>query len=555
MTSPQPATHSAGAQSMQPLAELSIGMSSRVDLCRLTSGPHAGSLVAVKRLREDVSRDPRYLDAFRDEVWMAAALDHPNIAQVYGWGEDERGPYLAIAFVHGVSLARLTRTVVATGEQFSERHVVYIGSCLAGALAAAHDLQSPSGELLHLVHRDLSPGNVLVGTDGEVKITDFGLAKAKQRFGRTLTGVRTSGHAYMSPEQALGQAIDGRSDIFSLGVLLFELFAQRHPWLLTADEEFITAAIEREPLNLAEQCPKIDKALVGVIHKCLSDDPAKRYQSAAGLQERLIGWLQAHGYRDNDENMGRFVRRNAMKQLRWIDRVIANAASQDGPADDSAPPSSSNEDDGPTLMMRAMMPRSPPEPTRALPTGRRGQLTQTTTDGRTTATRGEHQVSQVTMPSSSTSAQDYGDQSPRPGSSDNRPGVLAPPDSSVPPVLEQPSSPPPAPVRPLPGPLSGDPSTHRRGTFADQLRDTAGQIALQATGLIDVAAQATKLATQAADRAEEAAAAARRVARRGQLASQAAVEINRGLEAAARNDFQTAQECLQAALDLSEQAK
>jgi len=548
---------------MQLLAELSIGMSSRVDLCRLTSGPRAGSLVAVKRLREDLRRDPRYLDAFRDEVWMSAALDHPNIAQVYGWGEDERGPYLAIAFVHGVSLARLTRTVFATGEQFSERHVVYLGSCLAGALAAAHDLQSPTGELLHLVHRDLSPGNVLVGIDGEVKITDFGLAKAKQRFGRTLTGVRQSGHAYMSPEQALGQSIDGRSDIFSLGVVMFELFAQRHPWLLTPDEEFITAAIEREPLNLAEQCPKIDKALVGVVHKCLSDDPGKRYQSAAGLQERLTGWLQAHGYRDNAENMGRFVRRNAMKQLRWLDRVVANAASQQEQGD-SAPPSSKTEDEGPTLMMRAMMPQSPPEPTRALPSSRRAHTPPAGTN--TTSQTPQRKPSGV--PSSTTSARDYADLSPQTNTLQtnalgNRPGIVVPPDSSVPPVQELPAQEltiPERPLSPVPPPsrlppTSGDSAASRQGSFADQLRNTAGQIALQATGLIDVASKAADFATRAAEQAEEAAGIARRVARRAQFASQAASRINQGLEAASRNDFQTAQECLQAALELSEQAK
>jgi serine/threonine-protein kinase len=201
------------------LAHLAVGPTANVELCRVVSGEHQESLVAVKRLRPMLADDPEFIAMFRDEMWMAAALRHPNIAQVLGWGEDEQGLYLAVEFVRGVSLQRLMRTVFVTGEAFTERLVVYLASCVCSGLSAAHELRSQSGELLNLVHRDLTPGNLLLGFDGEVKITDFGLAKAKQRITHTAVGITKGEPAYMSPEQVRGKPLDGRSDLFALGVV------------------------------------------------------------------------------------------------------------------------------------------------------------------------------------------------------------------------------------------------------------------------------------------------------------------------------------------------
>src|SRR5439155_4497002 len=123
----------------------------RVDLCRAVGGPKEGALLAVKRLHPHIAEDPGFATQFLDEVWMTAALKHPNVVEVQGWGTDSQGSYLAVELVQGVSLARLMKTVFDTGEVFSERMVVFVISRLCRGLEAAHALRGSDGELLHLV--------------------------------------------------------------------------------------------------------------------------------------------------------------------------------------------------------------------------------------------------------------------------------------------------------------------------------------------------------------------------------------------------------------------
>ena len=321
---PDPA---AGAISFQVLAEISAGATARIDLCRATDARRPdlqGHLLAVKRLHPHVAEDPGFQNQFQDEVWMTSALTHPNVVEVRGWGTDAVGSYLAVELVQGVSLARLMKTVFDTGEVFTERMVVYVAARLCRGLAAAHALRAPNGELLNLVHRDLTPGNVLVGFNGDVKIADFGLAKAKQRLTKTLTGMSKGEPTYMAPEQARADEIDARADLFSLGVMLFELFAGRRPWLAKSDFEMVQVTSRDPPADLRELRPKIDRELIAVVNKCLEKDPATRFQSAGEIADRLENWLSVHGYMEgNEEALGRFVRRNAMRQMRWFERAIA----------------------------------------------------------------------------------------------------------------------------------------------------------------------------------------------------------------------------------------
>lgn len=328
---------STGAISFQVLAEIAVGDTARVDLCRATSGPRAGQLLAVKRLHPHIAEEPAFANQFMDEVWMTAALRHPNVVEVAGWGNDEQGMYLAVELVQGVSLARLMKTVFETGEMFTERMVVFIAERLCRGLSMAHKLRGPDGQLLNLVHRDLSPGNVLIGFNGDVKIADFSLAKAKLRLTQTVTGVLKGLPQYMSPEQARGgRQIDGRSDLFALGVLLFELFAGRAPWVASTEYEMVQVALTQPPGDLRELRPKIDKELVAIVSKCLEKDPAARFQSADEVLARLDNWLETHGYLEgNEDSLARFVRRNAMRQMRWFERAVAGEmvpAFADGPA-------------------------------------------------------------------------------------------------------------------------------------------------------------------------------------------------------------------------------
>jgi serine/threonine-protein kinase len=357
------ASTAAGAVSFDYLAEIAVGATTRVDLCRIIEGPRAGQLCAVKRLHPHIAEDPGIATQFVDEVWMTAALRHPNVVEVAGWGEDAHGTYLAVELVQGVSLARLMKTVFETGEVFSERMVVYVASRLCRGLAAAHSLRGPDGELLHLVHRDLTPGNVLTSFDGVVKIADFGLAKAKQRLTKTLTGLLKGQPAYMSPEHARGKEVDARSDLFSLGVMLFELFSGRRPWSPPSEIDVVQAMLTEPPADLRELRPKIDRELVAVVSKCLEKDPAARFQSAGEIQQRLETWLAVHGYNEgNEEALARFVRRNAMRQMRWFERAIAGEL---GASSRPAPPPRAVSNTSTSNQPLQIMPQRPPsEPRR-----------------------------------------------------------------------------------------------------------------------------------------------------------------------------------------------
>jgi serine/threonine-protein kinase len=321
------------------LAEIAVGETARVDLCRVTGAhPRAGVLVAVKRLHPHVAEDPTFVRQFLDEVRITHWLHHPNVVEVAGWGKDEQGSYLAVELVQGVSLLRLMKTIFDTGEAFTERMVVYVAARVCAGLAAAHSLRAPNGEMLNLVHRDLTPSNILVGFNGEVKITDFGMAKAKQRLTRTLTGMRKGEPTYMAPEQASSDEIDARADLFSLGVILFELFAGRRPWIASNDYQMVQITTREPPADLRELRPKIDRELVLVVNRCLERDPAARFQSAYEIGARLEEWLSVHGYQDgNDEALGRFVRRNAMRQMRWFERAVTGALSPQNPERDPHP--------------------------------------------------------------------------------------------------------------------------------------------------------------------------------------------------------------------------
>jgi serine/threonine-protein kinase len=316
-----------GTIAFEVLAEIAVGDSARVDLCRLRQpASRAGELVAVKRLHAHVADDPTFIKQFHDEVRITHWLHHPNVVEVAGWGTDDEGSYLAVELVQGVSVLRLMKTVFETGEAFNERMVVYVGSRICRGLAAAHSLRAPDGELLHLVHRDLTPGNVLVGFNGEVKITDFGMAKATQRLTQTLTGMRKGEPTYMAPEQAQSDKVDARADLFSLGVMLFELFAGRRPWIAKNDLQMLQITARDPPADLFELRPRIDPQLVGVVNRCLERDPDARWQSADEIASRLDEWLALHGYQEgNEEALARFVRRNAMRQMRWFERAVAGA--------------------------------------------------------------------------------------------------------------------------------------------------------------------------------------------------------------------------------------
>jgi serine/threonine-protein kinase len=177
--------------------------------------------VAIKQLREEHAQDAPCLEMFVNEARLAAALHHHNIVQVTDIGDESGQPYFAMEYVHGVDLRRLLTHLCRRQEQLPLEHVVAIIASAAAALHHAHEQRGSDGAPLGIVHRQVTPSNSLIGFDGNVKIVDFGIAKAAIKRIQTGVGVLKGSAPYMAPEQCAGRTIDRRSDVFALGIVLY----------------------------------------------------------------------------------------------------------------------------------------------------------------------------------------------------------------------------------------------------------------------------------------------------------------------------------------------
>ncbi len=305
------------------LAEIAKGGMGSVELARVEGGRFHGGALAIKRLHANVASDPQFVGMFLDEAWMTAALKSPNVVQVAAWGNDEQGMFLAVELVEGVSLSRLIKEARQNKEPFAERSAAFVASQICAGMAAAHGLRGPDGALLGLVHRDLTPGNILVSFEGVVKIADFGIAKAEERITHTRTGTLKGKPAYMAPEQARGGKVDARADIFSFGVMLFEMLAGRRPWTAKAAFDVMMEAATSPAPDLGSIRKGCNPMLVEIVHKCLEKKPEDRFANAGEIQARLDAWRTQRGFAADDaQSLGQFVRRNSSQQIRWFEQAL-----------------------------------------------------------------------------------------------------------------------------------------------------------------------------------------------------------------------------------------
>jgi serine/threonine-protein kinase len=243
--------------------------------------------VAIKRLHAVHARDKACLEAFVNEARLAAALHHHNIVQVLDIGEQGGQPYFAMEYVHGVDLRALLNKLSKRSEQLPLQHVVSIIAAAAAALHHAHEQRGPNGKPLGIVHRDVTPGNILVGFDGNVKVVDFGIAKAAIKRMKTDHGVLKGRVPYMAPEQCAGKAVDRRSDVFALGVVAYELATVRR--LFKGASEFLTmSAIVNGDIPRPSQYRRdVPPALEAIMMKALARDPRDRFATAGEMAVAL----------------------------------------------------------------------------------------------------------------------------------------------------------------------------------------------------------------------------------------------------------------------------
>src|SRR6185436_8888651 len=204
------------------IRRLAVGGMAEIYLARLPGVGLEGfeKLVVIKRILPQHALDPELLRMFLDEARLSATLTHPHVTEVYDFGTDGEAPFFAMEYVLGSNLRELMKAHAAP---LPLAQAVGIVAAAAAGLHYAHEKRGPGGEPLHIVHRDVSPSNVLVSYDGAVKVSDFGIAKWTLQRTQTQEGALKGKFAYMSPEQCRGKPLDARSDVFALGTILYEL--------------------------------------------------------------------------------------------------------------------------------------------------------------------------------------------------------------------------------------------------------------------------------------------------------------------------------------------
>lgn len=255
--------------------------------------PEDDRLVAVKAMLADLADEPEFVRMFVDEVRLIRAIRHPNVVDVYDVGEEEGVMWMAMEWVEGESLHSVIAEAGKRRAIPPEIAVRIIADAAAG-LHAAHELRDVDGTLENLVHRDVSPHNILISTSGQVKLVDFGVAKAVGRMsGQTRTGQLKGKFGYMSPEQAAGQDIDRRSDVFALGIVLYELTTSRRLFRGENDLETLRLVTSGHIPRPTQLDPSYPPGLERVVLKALERSPDRRYQTAADLELELHDFLKA----------------------------------------------------------------------------------------------------------------------------------------------------------------------------------------------------------------------------------------------------------------------
>jgi serine/threonine protein kinase len=264
-------------------------------------------LVALKKILPHLADQTEAIDYFIDEARLAALLQHPNIIQIYDFGRLEETYFIAMEYLFGKDLKTVLHCGEERGRPLSLEEGLHITAKICAGLDYAHTMRDLQGQSLQIIHRDISPPNIFITYDGQVKIIDFGIAKAASRITNTRTGIIKGKVAYMSPEQADGQPIDHRSDIFSVGILLYEMATRRH--MYDGDAMAILAQAREARFTRADRLARDLPECVGmVLDQALARDPDDRYTNCGDMLADIDDCLFLLGLRPSDQKLAACMR-------------------------------------------------------------------------------------------------------------------------------------------------------------------------------------------------------------------------------------------------------
>ncbi|MFZ9887648.1 MAG: protein kinase domain-containing protein [Myxococcota bacterium] len=325
-----------------------------------TPGPGGiEKLLVIKRLHTHLAGDPELVNNFLDEARLSMALSHPNIVHTYDVGEVDGRYFIVMEHINGQNLGVLLRIAKRSGEYPDSTLWAGLFLGVLDALHAAHTAKDARGRDLHIIHRDISPQNVLVSYDGAPKLVDFGIAKAAMRVSETDAGVLKGKYAYMSPEQCQSEPLDPRSDVFSAGIVLWEMLAGRRLYKADSVLKSVERILAEPPVPPVEANPDCDPALSSVVLKALAKRPQERFASAEDFRDALDEAMR-RGRRfraaETRELMHRLFHDVRERQQRVLDDCLAGLAGTDD--DDALRGGASDSDSHPRLALAGHEPES-----------------------------------------------------------------------------------------------------------------------------------------------------------------------------------------------------
>lgn len=251
--------------------------------------------VAIKRVLPHLSKKQKFISMFLDEARLSASLSHSNVVQVFDIGMGDNTYFIVMEFVDGADLKAISDNLRKLRRDFPVPEAVYITTKICEGLAYAHELADNDGSPIGIVHRDMSPPNVLITRHGEVKIADFGLAKASNQLEKSEPGVIKGKFSYLAPEACTGQDLDARADIFAVGIILWELLAGRKLFQGESDYQTVQQVMQAKIPPLAQFNPGVPPELEKVLHRALARNLDDRYRSARDFGRDLLDFLFHHG--------------------------------------------------------------------------------------------------------------------------------------------------------------------------------------------------------------------------------------------------------------------
>ena len=251
--------------------------------------------IALKRILPSYTEDEGFVTMFKDEGNIALRLKHPNIVNIYEVGEVNNDWYIAMEFIYGSDLRVLGDACEKYKKRFTNTQIARIVCETAKALDYAHACTDANGTPLNIVHRDCTPHNIMVSHDNTIKLMDFGIAKAASRATKTRVGTVKGKSSYMSPEQARGKQLDGRSDMFTLGTVAWEMLTGYRLFKASSDFEILSKVLKQQIIHPSDLDSNVPRDLGDIIMKTLERDRDMRYSTCGGLADALEQWIAING--------------------------------------------------------------------------------------------------------------------------------------------------------------------------------------------------------------------------------------------------------------------